>query len=56
MPKLSEGDHEDGRVTVRLHGYDVPVTVQAEDLNIVARRDAEPGMRKPRRQMGDIPD
>ena len=65
MLKLSEGDtivlqgevtlvHDDDRVTVRLHGYDVPVAERVEHLNIVKKR---PGLdlRRPRRQMGDIP-
>ncbi len=49
MPKLSEGDTiamqgevtigpDEGRVSVRLQGYDLPVTVRAEHLNIIARR------------------
>ena len=43
--KLSEGDtitmtgevtlvHDDGTVTVRLHGYDVPVTTRGEHLEL----------------------
>ena len=47
--KLSEGDtitmtgevtlvHDDGTVTVRLHGYDVPVTTRGEHLRSSRRR------------------
>ena len=56
MPKLSEGDtialqgevtlvHDDDRVTVRLHGYGVPVTVRVEHLNIVKKRPEGPASR-----------
>jgi hypothetical protein len=62
--KLSEGDtismtgevtivHDDGKVTVRLHGYDVPVTTRSEHLSLVAKRKAAPGRRKP---LFDAPD
>ena len=55
--KLSEGDtismtgevtlvHDDGTVTVRLHGYDVPLTTRGEHLSLVAKKKAEPGRRK----------
>ena len=54
--KLSEGDtisvtgevtlvHGDGTVTVRLHGYDVPLTRRGEHPSLVAIRKAEPGRR-----------
>ena len=39
--------HDDGTVTVRLHGYSVPITVYAEHLSLIAKRKAEPGRRKP---------
>ena len=50
--QLSEGDtvgltgevkmvHDDGTVTVRLHGYDVPVTTRGEHLSLVAKRKGE---------------
>ena len=56
--KLSEGDtiamqgevtlvHEDGSVTVRLHGYSVPITTTGEHLSLVAKKRAEPESRKP---------
>ena len=46
--KLSEGDtvgmtgevtylHDDGRVTVRVHGFDYPITIRAERLSLVAK-------------------
>jgi hypothetical protein len=54
--KLAEGDtictqgevtmvHEDGTVTVRLHGFDYPVTVSAEHLSLIAKKKAGPGPR-----------
>jgi hypothetical protein len=53
---LSEGDtvgltaevtiiHGDGKVTVRLHGFDYPVTVRPEHLGLVAKKRARPGRR-----------
>ena len=62
--KLSEGDtisvtgevtlvHGDGTVTVRLHGYDVPVTTRGEHLSLITKRKAEPGRR---RKLFDKPD
>jgi hypothetical protein len=50
--KLSEGDtiamqgevtavHEDGTVTVRLHGYSVPITTRSEHLSLVAKKNPE---------------
>jgi hypothetical protein len=56
--KLSEGDtvgmtgevaivHDDGRVTVRLHGYGYPLTIGGEHLGLVAKKKAEPSRRKP---------
>jgi hypothetical protein len=55
--KLAEGDtvamtgevtrvHNDGTVTVRLHGLGYPVTIGSEHLSLVAKRKAEPGRRK----------
>ena len=49
MPKLGEGDtismtgevtivHDDGTVTVRLHGYDIPLTTRGEHLALVVKR------------------
>ena len=49
--KLSEGDtvgmtgdvtliHDDGTVTLRLHGYDYPLTVRAEHLSLIAKSSA----------------
>ena len=46
--KLSEGDtigmtgeithiHDDGRVTVRLMGYDTPLTTRGEHLSLIAK-------------------
>jgi hypothetical protein len=48
MAMLSEGDtvgmtgevtivHDDGTVTIRLHGYDIPVTTRAEHLSLIAK-------------------
>jgi hypothetical protein len=48
QPTLGEGDtismqgevtivHDDGRVTVWLHGYDYPITVRAEHISLVAK-------------------
>ena len=56
MAQLSEGDtvgltaaltiiHGDGKVTVRLHGFDYPVTVRAEHLGLVTKKRAGPGRR-----------
>jgi hypothetical protein len=56
MAKLSEGDtiamqgevmiiHEDGRVTVRVLGYDLPVTTRGEHLQLIAKDKS--GRRKP---------
>ena len=59
MPaKLSEGDtvgmtgevtliHDDGTVTLWLHGYDIPLTVRAEHLSLIAKKKAKPGRGKP---------
>jgi hypothetical protein len=55
--KLSEGDtitmqgevtivHDDGTVTARLHGYDVPVTTRGEHLSLVAKKKSVPGRNK----------
>ena len=46
--KLSEGDtvgltgevtmvHDDGTVTINLHGYDYPLTLRAEHLSLIAK-------------------
>ena len=54
--KLSEGDtvgmagevslvHEDGSVTLRLRGYDLPVTTRPEFLTMIAKR-PDPGRGK----------
>ena len=62
--KLAEGDtismtgevtavHDDGTITVWLHGYSVPITTTGERLSLVAKKRAEPGRLKPLR---DIPD
>ncbi len=62
--KLSEGDtiamqgevtmvHEDGKVTVRLHGFSVPITTTGEHLSLVAKRKPEPRRQKP---LFDVPD
>ncbi len=59
--RLSEGDtiamegevtavHEDGTVTVRLHGYSVPITTRGENLNLVAKKKLE------RTKLRDAPD
>ena len=56
MAKLSEGDtvgltgeitriNDDGTVTLRLHGFDYPVTIRPENLSLIAKRKAEPGRR-----------
>ena len=58
MPeKLREGDismqgeithvHDNGTVTVRLHGFDYPLTVRAEHPSLIAKRKPESGRRKP---------
>ena len=39
--------HDDGSVTVRLHGYSVPITTTGEHLSLVAKKRAEQGRRKP---------
>jgi hypothetical protein len=55
--KLSEGDtismtgevtrvNDDGTVTVRLHGFEYPITTRGEHLALVAKRTAKPGRRK----------
>lgn len=57
--KLSQGDtvgltgevthvHDDGTVTVRLHGYDFPITTRGEHLQLVAKKKPE-GVPKRRR-------
>ena len=62
--KLSEGDtasltgevtliHDDGRVTVRLHGFSSPITISAEHLALVAKKKADPGRWK---KLFDRPD
>ena len=62
--KLSEGDtismqgevtivHDDGTVTVRLHGFATPITTRGEHLSLVAKKKAEPGRRK---KLFDKPD
>ena len=38
--------HDDGRITVRLIGYGVPITTRGEHLSLVAKKKAEPGRRK----------
>ena len=49
MAKLAEGDtiamqgevtivHDDGTVTVRLHGFATPITIGAEHLALVAKK------------------
>ena len=54
--ELEEGDsvgltadvtrvHADGQVTVRVHGYGYPVTLRAEHLSLITRR--EPTSSKP---------
>jgi hypothetical protein len=56
VAQLSEGDtvgltaevtiiHGDGKVTVRLHGFDYPVTV-SEHLSLIAKKKAVPGPRR----------
>jgi hypothetical protein len=62
--KLSEGDtvglqgevtlvHDDGTVTVRVHGFGTPLTIGSEHLSLVAKRRPEPGRRK---RLFDKPD
>ena len=62
--KQSEGDtismmgeftlvHDDGQVTVRLHGFGTPITTTGEHLSLVAKRKPEPRRRKP---LFDVPD
>jgi hypothetical protein len=62
--KLSAGDtigmsgevtiiHDDGSVTVRLNGYDFPVTTRPEFLTLIAKRPILPGRRK---RLWDRPD
>ena len=62
--KLSEGDrvvlsaevaviHVDGSVTLRLDGYDYPVTTRAEFLTLIAKQPRVPGRR---RRLWDRPD
>ena len=38
--------HDDGAVTVRLHGFGTPITTSGEHLALVVKRKAEPGRRK----------
>ena len=40
--------NDDGRVTIRLVGYDVPITTRGEHRSLVAKKKPEPGRRKPR--------
>ncbi len=47
--------HDDGTVTVRLHGYSVPITTTGEHLSLVAKRKAEPGRRKALYDKSDWP-
>jgi hypothetical protein len=62
--KLSEGDtiamqgevtmvHDNGTVTVRLHGYGVPITTTSEHLSLVAKKKPQP---KSRKRLFDVPD
>ena len=65
MPvKLTEGDtvgltgevtllHDDGTVTVRLHGLPLPITIGAEHLALVAKKKSDPGRWK---KLFDRPD
>ena len=39
--------HDDGRVTLRLHGYDTPVTVRAEHSSLIAKQKPDRARRKP---------
>ena len=45
--------HDDGTLTVRLHGFAYPVTTTGEHLSLVAKCKAEPGLRK---KLFDEPD
>ena len=59
MAKLSVGDtvsmtgevthihDENGMVTVRLHGFEYPITTRGEHLSLVAKKKPEPGRTKP---------
>lgn len=65
MTKLSEGDtvgmqgevthvHDDGRVTVRLHGFGTPLTVRAEHLSLITKK---PELKvRPKEGSFDVPD
>ncbi len=66
MTKLTEGDtvgmqgevsrvHDDGRVTVHLHGYGTPVNVLSEHLTLIAKKRPEPKVR-PKKGFFDAPD
>ena len=63
-PKLTEGYtvgitgeiaivHDDGSVTLRLRGYDIPITTRGEHVSLIAKRKAEPVRRRPLRDMPD---
>ena len=62
--KLSTGDtigmsgevvrvNDDGTVTLRLHGYDIPVTTCPEFLTLISKKPLVPGRRK---RLWDRPD
>ncbi len=31
--------HDDGKVTIRVQGYEYPLTIRAEHLSLIAKRD-----------------
>jgi hypothetical protein len=33
--------HDDGRVTIRVHGFDYPITVRSEHVNLTAKHRAQ---------------
>ncbi len=40
--------HDDGKVTLRLKGFDIPITIRAEHLSLIAKRaPAKPMRGKP---------
>ena len=45
--------NDDGTVTLRLHGFDYPITTRGEHLSLVAKKKTEPGERK---KLFDKPD